>query len=688
MRSSVFALVALAGCFGAADPSSKAESAATETTLRITHWNIQVNGEGTDGRTDLDRTYAMLRAKAADADIITCNECYASTITSFASRLTSDTGVTWHYITQFDVGSHNHSGVWSRYPFASTPVVHEYSQPASMDTGPKTAGEVDVNVNGKILHLIVTRLCSPCGGSVRAVQAQDLVAWAQGFGEPRMITGDFNDSPGASSINTMKASYIDSFRQAQAMGTAVAYPDNPTGHTHGCSFIDYVWLSAQATDMSLVDATVPDVRAPPLSNPNNAVTEKVGCSDDYGVRPSDHNMVKASFTISQAAQSTPLPAGWTAADVGAVGKAGSTTYSGGTFAIDAGGTSVYSTADAFHYDYQPWTGDGTIIARVDSISANGGTDAGAGVMFRESVSAADSRLAAMLVFASGKAKFRDRTAPGADINSSCCSFGPTNGSGPPRWVKLTRTGSHFEGFTSTDGATWGSPIATADVAMPSTLWVGLVGFREGNFTGSTGQMSLSNVSLASPGLPSPWRTGDIGAIDVAGATAYASGTYTIDAGGSWIWSTADSFRFTYQPWRGDGTLVARIDSLTAGGGTDSGAGVVIRGDLGASPTEAAMLVFSSGKAKFRYRTAAGADINSCCSAGPSTGSGPPRWVKLVRTGTRIDGYVSVDGSSWGSAVGSVTLTLPSDVYAGIAVVREGNPGSTLARGVASSVSLH
>ena len=383
----------------------------------------------------------------------------------------------------------------------------------------------------------------------------------------------------------------------------------------------------------------------------------------------------------------PLPAGWTAADVGAVGKAGSTTYSTGSYTIDAGGTSVYSTADAFHFVYQPWTGDGSIIARVDSISANGGTDAGAGVMFRESASAADARMATMLVFASGKGKFRYRTSPGADI-SSCCSVGPSNGEGAPRWVKLTRTGNHFEGFLSTDGTTWGSPIGTADVTMASTLWVGLVGFREGNFSGATGEMAISNVSLASPGVSSPWRTGDIGAIDVAGATAYASGTYTIDAGGTWIWSTADSFRFVYQPWRGDGTLVAHIDSLAVGGGTDSAAGVLIRGDLGASPVEATMLVFSSGKAKFRYRTAAGADINSCCSAGPGSGSGPPRWVKLVRTGTRIDGYVSVDGTSWGSAVGSVTLTLPTDVYAGIAVVREGNPGSTRAHGVASSVSLH
>jgi hypothetical protein len=221
--------------------------------------------------------------------------------------------------------------------------------------------------------------------------------------------------------------------------------------------------------------------------------------------------------------------------------------------------------------------------------------------------------------------------------------------------------------------------------MPSTLWVGLAGFREGNFSGAAGQVKLDDVALASPGVASPWRTGDVGAIDVAGSTTVASGTYTIDAGGTWIWSTTDAFRFAYQPWRGDGTLIARVDSLTLGGGTDSAAGVQLRGGLDSHSTLAAMLVFSSGKAKFRTRSASGANV---VSVGPSNGTGAPRWVKLVRSGNHLAGYVSTDGVSWGSPVGSADLALPDDVWAGLTVVREGNPGSARARGVLSAVSLH
>ena len=230
--STLLAVLALSGCFGADEPSSKAESAATETTLRIADWNLQVNGEGTDGR---DGYEPHLRDAAREGRrrghhhvqrVLRVHDL------ELRIRLTTDTGVHWYSVTQFDVGSHNHSGVWSRYPFASTPVVYSYSQPASMDTGPKTAGEVDVNVNGTIIHLIVTRLCSPCGGSVRAVQAQDLVALGAGLRRAAHHHGRLQRQPRRFDINTMKAGYTDSFRQAQVDGhRRSTYADNPTGHT-------------------------------------------------------------------------------------------------------------------------------------------------------------------------------------------------------------------------------------------------------------------------------------------------------------------------------------------------------------------------------------------------------------------------------------------------------------------------
>ena len=54
-------------------------------------------------------------------------------------------------------------------------------------------------------------------------------------------------------------------------------------------------------------------------------------------------------------------------DVGAVGVAGSASYSNGTFTVSGSGDDVWGTADAFHYAYQSLSGDGQIVARVASV---------------------------------------------------------------------------------------------------------------------------------------------------------------------------------------------------------------------------------------------------------------------------------------------------------------------------------
>src|SRR6185503_8903667 len=59
----------------------------------------------------------------------------------------------------------------------------------------------------------------------------------------------------------------------------------------------------------------------------------------------------------------PLPAGWTAADIGAPAIAGSTQYAGGTFTVEGAGVDVWDTSDQFRYVYQPFTGDIEITSR-------------------------------------------------------------------------------------------------------------------------------------------------------------------------------------------------------------------------------------------------------------------------------------------------------------------------------------
>jgi hypothetical protein len=181
---------------------------------------------------------------------------------------------------------------------------------------------------------------------------------------------------------------------------------------------------------------------------------------------------------------------WTDADVGAVGTLGSSTFTSGTFEVRGGGTDIYATSDAFHFVYQPWSGDGTFVARLASLpNATGATFSLGAIMFRESL-AANSRHAAMMVTTDGKAKFRRRTTTGGTTLSDGPSAGTTT---VPRWLKIVRSGNSFSAFISADGVTWSQVTPTTTIAMPATLYVGMLALRSGGSSLATAR--FTNVSL-------------------------------------------------------------------------------------------------------------------------------------------------------------------------------------------------
>src|SRR5439155_7382336 len=102
------------------------------------------------------------------------------------------------------------------------------------------------------------------------------------------------------------------------------------------------------------------------------------------VGDSPYSSTASAQTSAQTSSSLPNP--WQQGDVGAVGVAGSASYSSGTFSIDGGGGVIWTNADAFRFIYQPINGDGTVIARVTSVENTAGW-AKAGVMIRESLAA-------------------------------------------------------------------------------------------------------------------------------------------------------------------------------------------------------------------------------------------------------------------------------------------------------------
>lgn len=165
--------------------------------------------------------------------------------------------------------------------------------------------------------------------------------------------------------------------------------------------------------------------------------------------------------------STALPEGWTQADIGAVGAAGSSVYDAGAaaFTVTGAGADVWGTADAFQFAWRPWSGDGTIEARVTSVDYVASW-VKAGVMIRASTDP-DSAHAFMIVSAGKGLAFQRRVAQGG------LSVHTSGGAGAaPYWVRLQRAGDLVTASVSLDGTSW-RVVGSDTIPMGQAVLVGL-----------------------------------------------------------------------------------------------------------------------------------------------------------------------------------------------------------------------
>lgn len=167
-------------------------------------------------------------------------------------------------------------------------------------------------------------------------------------------------------------------------------------------------------------------------------------------------------------------------------------------------------------------------------------------------------------------------------------------------------------------------------------------------------------------VPAPWVSRDIGAIGKAGGASFASGTFTVAGSGADIWGTADAFHYVSQPLSGDGQIVARVTSLQ-NTHTYAKAGIMIRASMTAESPHVILDVRPGGGIEFMRRGSAGGSTSYLAGGSQS----PPAWLKLVRSGSTITGYVSANGSTW-NQVGSTSLALGSTPSVGLAVTSHDN----------------
>ncbi|MFS2018942.1 alginate lyase family protein, partial [Massilia sp. CT11-108] len=195
-----------------------------------------------------------------------------------------------------------------------------------------------------------------------------------------------------------------------------------------------------------------------------------------------------------------ITSGFADADIGGAAPAGSATYADGKWTVKGGGAEIWGGNDSCHFAYQALTGDGAIIAKVESLQ-NTSPSAKAGVMMRTSLAKgaprawmaitnriqAEQNMQNLAVY--GGNNYGNKVLP---IASSTASY----------WVKLERIGNMITGYLSPDGTNWAATdIGRIDGPLPDTIYAGLVVASVANGTLNTSTFSNVQITGGDGGAP-------------------------------------------------------------------------------------------------------------------------------------------------------------------------------------------
>lgn len=166
---------------------------------------------------------------------------------------------------------------------------------------------------------------------------------------------------------------------------------------------------------------------------------------------------------------------------------------------------------------------------------------------------------------------------------------------------------------------------------------------------------LDDLPMGSSGSWSAVSVGNAGGTgDYPVCNAQSNDVFTIGATG-YSTSTSDQLQVVSQLLCGNSSITARVLSVSGGGW----AGVFIRESLAPGAKKASLKTQLSNFIRREIRTTDNAAVNMLNINRPQH-----TWLQLVRTGTNITGYTSLDGVSWSFAF-SATVSMANCVYVGL-----------------------
>jgi regulation of enolase protein 1 (concanavalin A-like superfamily) len=278
--------------------------------------------------------------------------------------------------------------------------------------------------------------------------------------------------------------------------------------------------------------------------------------------PLDYNNTKSPF-YSEAERTWDKAQDWTANGADTLtlyfrGNPVAFAESAGTITMSGGGTDIWNAADQFRFAFKQLNGDGTIVAKVESID-NTDTWAKCGVMIRESVDPG-ARFAAVYATPGNGVRYQARLLnAGAAVSDTSVATTEQMALKTPVWIKVERKGSSFSCFYSTDGAKWTSMSWNPQtINMTPSVQIGLAVTSHDTGT-ATGV--FSNISTTG-NVSGSWQVQAIGVAQPANAAAPLYVVVQDSAGKSKVVThpnPAATTLATWQAWR------IPLSEVTAGG---------------------------------------------------------------------------------------------------------------------------
>lgn len=286
-----------------------------------------------------------------------------------------------------------------------------------------------------------------------------------------------------------------------------------------------IFTYSSTPDASVLDANVN--RFVMLFNPNSST------GDTYYI----DNLRSLNVVSSNP---TGLPSPWQNQDIGTTGAAGSATFATSTFTVQGSGADIWGTSDAFQYVYQSLTGNGEIIARVNSLG-NTNTYAKAGVMFRETLTTGSKHAMTNVTPTAGVEFLRRSTTSGTTAATV------VGGIAAPRWIRMVRSGNTFTSYQSANGTTWTQIGSPTTITMANTIYVGLA--VTSHVTGTLTTGVFDNVSVVTGSTPPP--SVNLALAKPTTASSLENASFTADkatdgdAGSRWASAWAESSSWIY-----------------------------------------------------------------------------------------------------------------------------------------------